>query len=270
MNSYRFRASALAACISSRAVLRQSVRWLLVLLRSVPELVWALLFVRIVGLGYAGVLAIALTYCGMLGKVYAEIIEASEPQATRVLLDNGSSRLAAFFYGTLPNAASACVIHRVSLGVCDTRFGGDGLRRRGRIRSTYGRVHENAGRRRSIDDADRVRLAGWQQRMHSVSFSAKVWNDETVAYQPDRSACITASTSPYQSQYGTGVADAVLMVAASFYSLQIDWRALLSEDAIRTSAEFLRGFTPPDTGAGLLQKYFSRRWKHWQCPPSAP
>ena len=43
-------------------LLRQSVRWSLVLLRSVPELVWALLFVRIVGLGpTAGVLAIALT-----------------------------------------------------------------------------------------------------------------------------------------------------------------------------------------------------------------
>ena len=103
-------------------VLRQSVRWLLVLLRSVPELVWALLFVRIVGLGpTAGVLAIALTYCGMLGKVYAEIIEASEPQATRVLLDNGSSRLAAFFYGTLPNAASELVSYTVYRWECAIR-----------------------------------------------------------------------------------------------------------------------------------------------------
>ena len=43
-------------------VLRQAVRWLLIVLRSVPELVWALVFVRVVGLGpTAGVLAIALT-----------------------------------------------------------------------------------------------------------------------------------------------------------------------------------------------------------------
>ncbi|TNF62528.1 MAG: ABC transporter permease, partial [Burkholderiales bacterium] len=48
--------------------LRQSVRWLLIVLRSIPELVWALVFVRVVGLGpTAGVLAIALTYGGMLG-----------------------------------------------------------------------------------------------------------------------------------------------------------------------------------------------------------
>ncbi len=74
-----------------RASLRQAVRWMLVLLRSVPELVWALLFVRIVGLGpTAGVLAIALTYCGMLGKVYAEILESSDAHATDALLANGS------------------------------------------------------------------------------------------------------------------------------------------------------------------------------------
>ena len=39
------------------AALRQAVRWTLVLLRSVPELIWALVFVRVVGLGpTAGVL----------------------------------------------------------------------------------------------------------------------------------------------------------------------------------------------------------------------
>jgi phosphonate transport system permease protein len=55
-----------------------TLRWLLIVLRSVPELVWALVFVRVVGLGpTAGVLAIALTYGGMLGKVYGEILESA-------------------------------------------------------------------------------------------------------------------------------------------------------------------------------------------------
>ena len=103
-------------------LLRQMVRWLLVLLRSVPELVWALLFVRIVGLGpTAGVLAIALTYCGMLGKVYAEILEASDAQATDTLLNNGSSRLGAFFYGALPNAASELMSYTVYRWECAIR-----------------------------------------------------------------------------------------------------------------------------------------------------
>jgi phosphonate transport system permease protein len=104
------------------ALLRQGVRWILVLLRSVPELVWALLFVRILGLGpTAGVLAIALTYCGMLGKVYAEILESSDAQASSTLLVNGSSRLAALLYGALPESASELVSYTVYRWECAIR-----------------------------------------------------------------------------------------------------------------------------------------------------
>lgn len=101
---------------------RQAARWLLVLLRSVPELVWALLLVRIVGLGpTAGVLAIALTYSGMLGKVYAEILESSESHATESLLKNGSSRLAALFYGALPASAAELVSYTTFRWECAIR-----------------------------------------------------------------------------------------------------------------------------------------------------
>lgn len=104
------------------AMLRQGVRWLLVLLRSVPELVWALLFVRVVGLGpTAGVLAIALTYCGMLGKVYAEILESSDAHATEVLLTNGSGRLCALLYGALPESASELISYTVYRWECAIR-----------------------------------------------------------------------------------------------------------------------------------------------------
>lgn len=103
-------------------LIRQAVRWLLVLLRSVPELVWALLFVRIVGLGpTAGVLAIALTYCGMLGKVYAEILESSDPHATETLLRNGSGRINALLYGALPESASELVSYTVYRWECAIR-----------------------------------------------------------------------------------------------------------------------------------------------------
>ena len=104
------------------ALLRQAVRWVLVLLRSVPELVWALLFVRVVGLGpTAGVLAIALTYCGMLAKVYAEILESSDAHATDALLANGSARLPALLYGALPDAAAELVSYTVYRWECAIR-----------------------------------------------------------------------------------------------------------------------------------------------------
>lgn len=103
-------------------LLRQVVRWKLVLLRSVPELVWALLFVRLVGLGpTAGVFAIALTYAGMLGKVYAEILEANDAHATDSLLRNGSSRLTAFLYGALPNAAPELISYTIYRWECAIR-----------------------------------------------------------------------------------------------------------------------------------------------------
>ncbi len=102
--------------------LRQLVRWGLIVLRSVPELVWALVFVRVVGLGpTAGVLAIALTYGGMLGKVYAEILESGELHATESLLRNGSSRLQAFCYGLLPQNAAELTSYTVYRWECAIR-----------------------------------------------------------------------------------------------------------------------------------------------------
>jgi phosphonate transport system permease protein len=104
------------------AVLRHAVRWLLIVLRSVPELVWALVFVRVVGLGpTAGVLAIALTYAGMLGKVYSEILESGEPHATHTLLRNGSGRLQAFLYALLPANAAELTSYTVYRWECAIR-----------------------------------------------------------------------------------------------------------------------------------------------------
>ena len=102
--------------------LRQMVRWLLIVLRSIPELVWALVFVRVVGLGpTAGVLAIALTYGGMLGKVYGEILESGDTDATQTLLRNGSSRMQAFFYGLMPANAAELTSYTVYRWECAIR-----------------------------------------------------------------------------------------------------------------------------------------------------
>jgi phosphonate transport system permease protein len=101
---------------------RQALRIALIVLRSVPELVWALILVRVVGLGpTAGVLAIALTYGGMLGKVYSEILESGETHVTNTLLRNGTSRLQAFFYGLLPQNAAELTSYTVYRWECAIR-----------------------------------------------------------------------------------------------------------------------------------------------------
>ena len=104
------------------ALLRAGVRLLLTVLRACPEVVWALLFVRAFGLGpAAGVLALAITYGGMLGKVYAEILESVDTRPARALLESGSSRLAALGYGLLPAAAQELASYTVYRWECAVR-----------------------------------------------------------------------------------------------------------------------------------------------------
>ncbi|MBE0619517.1 MAG: ABC transporter permease subunit [Burkholderiales bacterium] len=102
--------------------LRVLARFALLILRGVPELVWALLLVRAFGLGpAAGVLAIALTYGGMLGKVYSEILESGDTRPARVLLESGGGRLMAFFYGLLPGAGQELASYTIYRWECAVR-----------------------------------------------------------------------------------------------------------------------------------------------------
>ncbi|WP_418316615.1 PhnE/PtxC family ABC transporter permease [Piscinibacter sakaiensis] len=103
-------------------LVRQLLRWAMVILRSIPELVWALVFVRVVGLGpTAGVLAIGIAYGGMLGKVYAEILESTDAAPTQALLRNGSGRLQALLYGAMPQCANELVSYTVYRWECAIR-----------------------------------------------------------------------------------------------------------------------------------------------------
>lgn len=102
--------------------LRALARIALLILRGIPELVWALLLVRAFGLGpAAGVLAIGLTYGGMLGKVYSEILESGDTRPARVLLESGSGRLMAFFYGLLPGAGQELASYTIYRWECAVR-----------------------------------------------------------------------------------------------------------------------------------------------------
>jgi phosphonate transport system permease protein len=103
-------------------LMRHAARAMLTVLRAIPEIVWALLFVRALGLGpAAGVLALAITYGGMLGKVYAEILESSDTRPARALLEAGSGRMGALFYGLVPGAAQELASYTVYRWECAVR-----------------------------------------------------------------------------------------------------------------------------------------------------
>lgn len=102
--------------------IRSGCRIALALFRSVPEIVWALMFVRVLGLGpAAGVLALAITYGGMLGKVYVEILESTDPQPAKALLQAGSGRLVTLIYGLIPGAAQELTSYTVYRWECAIR-----------------------------------------------------------------------------------------------------------------------------------------------------
>ncbi|PJG57371.1 PhnE/PtxC family ABC transporter permease, partial [Aeromonas cavernicola] len=105
-----------------RSGLRRISRWLAILLRSLPELIWALLFVRLSGLGpLAAILAIAVSYGGMLAKVYNEIMESGALQPARALLLGGSGRLQALCYGVLPTVRQELLSYTVYRWECALR-----------------------------------------------------------------------------------------------------------------------------------------------------
>src|SRR5262245_21440714 len=78
---------------------------LLNFLRTVPEMLWALIFVFIVGLGpFAGVLALGVHTGGVLGKLFGEVLEDVDQQPIESLQSTGANRLQIFLYGIVPQA----------------------------------------------------------------------------------------------------------------------------------------------------------------------
>ncbi len=72
--------------------------------RAVPDLVWALLFVTAVGLGpFPGGLALAVHSVGMLGRLFAEVIEDMDMGPVEAVAMSGASRGAVFSHAVVPS-----------------------------------------------------------------------------------------------------------------------------------------------------------------------
>jgi phosphonate transport system permease protein len=92
------------------------------LLRSVPDLVWALLFVVGVGLGpLPGTLALGVSYAGILGRVYADLFEAVPEAPVIALHAAGASRLQLFCAAIWPQAAGSVTAYTLYSFECCVR-----------------------------------------------------------------------------------------------------------------------------------------------------
>jgi phosphonate transport system permease protein len=124
-----------------------SVRRLFDGFRGVDQLIWALAFVRAVGLGpLAGVLAIAMSDIAMFAKLFAEAIENADRRQAEAITACGGSRLAVIRFGLLPQVLPVLLAQVLYSFESNTRSasilgvvgaGGIGLQIAERIRVRY-------------------------------------------------------------------------------------------------------------------------------------
>ena len=90
--------------------LRRITRQFLNVIRSINELILALVFVSAVGLGpFPGVLALALHGMGMLAKFFAEAIEEIDDGPLQALRSAGASQLQIIAFGVVPQVITAWI-----------------------------------------------------------------------------------------------------------------------------------------------------------------
>lgn len=90
--------------------LRRTTRQFLNVVRSINELILALVFVSAVGLGpFPGVLALALHGMGMLAKFFAEAIEEIDDGPLQALRSAGASQLQVIAFGVVPQVITAWI-----------------------------------------------------------------------------------------------------------------------------------------------------------------
>ena len=84
-------------------LLRFPVRRFLDSIRGIDTLIWALVWINVVGLGpFAGVLAIAVSDFGAFGKLFSEAIEGADRREVEGIRASGGGRLHEIRFGLMP------------------------------------------------------------------------------------------------------------------------------------------------------------------------
>jgi phosphonate transport system permease protein len=89
--------------VTTARVVRFFSRRSLDTIRSVDTLIWALIWINVVGLGpFAGVLAIMTSDIGNFGKLFSEAIEAADKKPVEGIVSTGGGRILGIRFGILP------------------------------------------------------------------------------------------------------------------------------------------------------------------------
>jgi phosphonate transport system permease protein len=90
--------------------------------RAVPELVWALVFVATLGLGpFAGVMALAVHSAGVLGKLYAEILESVDQRIVEAVRATGAGEGQVTLWARVPLTLPVLLSYTLFRWECNMR-----------------------------------------------------------------------------------------------------------------------------------------------------
>ncbi len=234
-----------------RPTLNPFTRSLLTVLRGVPELVWALVFVRVFGLGpAAGVLALGLTYGGMLAKVYAEILESTDPAPARALAHSGARRPLAILYGLIPQASKELASYTVYRWECA-------------IRASVVMGFVGAGGLGQLMDQSMKMLNGGEAASILLTFLALVFAADALSGWLRRALDQSAVARPSPWGWRSAGSAAILLIAvlASFRLLDMDLLALFSWESAGSMGQFIASFFPPDVSADWLRRVAIGVWE---------
>jgi len=108
---------------SKNVVVYQLARALMSFLRSVPSLVWGLIYVTAVGLGaFPGVLAIITHNTGVMGKLWSETMEETDKGPVEALHSAGASSAQTATHAVLPSVVpqfTSLFLYRIDVNVRD-------------------------------------------------------------------------------------------------------------------------------------------------------
>ncbi|HEY3301976.1 MAG TPA: phosphonate ABC transporter, permease protein PhnE [Candidatus Binatia bacterium] len=89
-------------------IISGAARFVAATIRTIPVLLWAIIFVILVGLGpLAGTLGIGAYTVGYLAKIYADLFEGTDPEVIEAVQSTGASKLHLVRFVFLPEGANA-------------------------------------------------------------------------------------------------------------------------------------------------------------------
>jgi phosphonate transport system permease protein len=227
-------------------LLHRAARLLLAVMRSIPEVLWALLFVRAVGLGpAAGVLALGVAYGGIVGKVFAEILESTPRGPGEALGGAGARPLAALLLGIAPAARATLASYSLYRFDCAIRasavlglVGAGGL----------GQELELSLKMLRYDEA-----ATWVLVLFALVAAVDALSRVARWRLALRPSLFPATPARLARDVGAGLAG-VAAVGAAARILDLSPGDLLSARALRSMGDFARSLWPPDLALPFLRE----------------